>query len=106
MNPAKNMHINFLIIRFFLIFFLAELPFFSVLGVEHAFANAEPQGHSHSDFDLCDWLKIQTTGSLTFHIDLVSPGVYSPSDHVLQARIIFDKQSSISASPPRAPPLP
>ena len=106
MNPARNMPINFLIIRLLLIFFLAELPFFSVLGVEHVIANSEPHGHSHSDFDLCDWLQIQITGSLTFHIDLVSPGVYGPGDHVLQARVIFDNQSSISASPPRAPPFP
>lgn len=106
MNPARIMHINFLIIRLLLIFFLAELPFFSVLGVEHVLANPEPHGHSHSDFDLCDWLQIQTTGSLTFHIDLVSPGVYGPSGHVLQTRVIFDIQPSVSASPPRAPPLP
>ena len=99
------MHIKSFIIRLLLIFFLAELPFFSVLGVEHVLANAGPQGHTHSEFDLCDWLQIQTTGSLTFHIDLVSPGSYGPGDHIFQARVIFDKQPSISASPPRAPPL-
>ena len=104
MNQARNMHIKSLIIRLLLIFFLAELPFFSVLGVQHVLANANPHGHSHSDFDLCDWLKIQTTGSLTFLIDLVSPSVYSPGGPVLQARVIFDKQPSVSASPPRAPP--
>ncbi len=99
------MHIKSFFIRLFLIVFLAGLPFFSALGVEHVLANAEPHGHSHSDFDLCDWLQIQTTGSLTFHVDLVSPGVYGPGDHVLQTRVIFNNQPNTAASPPRAPPL-
>ena len=75
-----------------LILLLTELPFFSVLGVEHVLAKAETDGHHHSEFDLCDWLQIQTTGSLTFHIDLISPVLFGPSDKVLQATVIFDQQ--------------
>ncbi|GJL55081.1 MAG: hypothetical protein NPIRA02_22130 [Nitrospirales bacterium] len=85
---------------------LIELPFFSVLGVEHVLANAEPDGHAHSDFDLCDWLQIQTTGSLTFHIDLLSPVFIGLSDKILQGTVVFNKQLSIPSSPPRAPPFP
>lgn len=85
---------------------LIEMPFFSVLGVEHVLANAEPDGHAHSEFDLCDWLQIQTTGSLTFHVDLLSQVVLGLRDNVLQATVVIDKQPSISSSPPRAPPLP
>ena len=85
---------------------LIEMPFFSVLGVEHVLANAEPDGHAHSEFDLCDWLQIQTTGSLTFHIGLSSPVLIGTSDKVLQGTVVFNKQPSISSSPPRAPPLP
>ena len=89
-----------------LLLLLTEMAFFSVLGVEHVLANPEADGHAHSEFDLCDWLQIQTTGSLTFHVDLLSSVVFGPSDDVLQATIVWDKQLSISSSPPRAPPLP
>ena len=100
------MHIKSLIIRFLLVFFLAELPFFSVLGVEHVLANAEAAGHTHSDYDLCDWLQIQTTGSLTFHIDLLSQVAFDVGEHVIQTKVVFDKQPRVSSSPPRAPPHP
>ncbi len=89
-----------------LFLFLIEMPLFSVLGVEHVLANVGPGGHAHSEFDLCDWLQIQTTGSLTFHIDLLSPVPFSLNDKVFQGTVVFNKQPISSSSPPRAPPLP
>ncbi len=93
------------IITGLLLLLLIEMPFFSVLGVEHVLANAEPDGHAHSEFDLCDWLQIQTTGSLTFHVDLLSQIVLGLSENVHQATVVIDKQPSLFLSSPRAPPL-
>ena len=75
LNQARVMKFKS-VITGLLFLLLTEMAFFSVLGVEHVLADAEPDSHAHSEFDLCDWLQIQTTGSLTVHVDLLSPVVF------------------------------
>jgi hypothetical protein len=82
---------------------LAVLPFSSTLGAQHALAGAD-FGHTHSDFDLCDWLKIQTTGSLSFDLDALWPFLSCPDAVVVQTATVVHNGVIITSGPPRAPP--
>ncbi len=84
---------------------LTGLPFTSALGVQHVLAHADPDGQAHSEFDLCDWLQIQTTGSLTLPIDLIYHVLFKPGDEVVQVGSFRATRLLIASSPSRAPPL-
>ena len=84
---------------------LTGLPFTSALGIQHLLAHATPEGQAHSEFDLCDWLQIQTTGSLTLHIDLSSQVLFMPGDEVFQEGSFRDTLILIASSLSRAPPI-
>ena len=54
--------------------FFSLLPFASALDVHHIFAEVDHDGHEHSDFDLCQWVKANGSGSVDFdHIDINIP---------------------------------
>jgi hypothetical protein len=91
-------------IGFLLAVILAILPLSSALGVQHILAGADRGGHAHSDFDLCDWVKIQTTGSLSFDANSSWHCLSRTGDVVVQSPSLFNNQSVISSSSPRAPP--
>lgn len=56
------------------LFFLCLLPFASALEVHHIFAEVDHDGHEHSDFDLCQWVQANGSGSIDFgHADLGIP---------------------------------
>ena len=51
--------------------FFGLLPFASALEVHHIFAEVDYDGHEHSDFDLCQWVQVNGSGSIDFdHIDI------------------------------------
>lgn len=101
LNSMKTQH---KIIGFLLAIILAILPLSSALGVQHILAGADLAGHAHSDFDLCDWVHIQTTGSLSFDANSSWLCLFGSGDVVVQSPSRFNNQSVISSSPPRAPP--
>lgn len=45
-------------------FFLGLLPFAGALEVHHIFAEADHDGHEHSDFDLCNGCRRMAVGLL------------------------------------------
>ena len=91
-------------IGFLLAVILAILPLSSALGVQHILDGADLAGHAHSDFDLCDWVKIQTTGSLSLDANFLWYGLSRSGDVVIQSPSRFNNRSVISSSAPRAPP--
>ena len=51
--------------------FFGLLPFASALEVHHIFAEVDHDGHEHSDFDLCQWVQVNGSGSIDFdHVDI------------------------------------
>ncbi|MDT3776838.1 hypothetical protein PJI16_04590 [Nitrospira sp. MA-1] len=92
------------IIGFLLAVILVILPLSSALGVQHVLAGADLGGHAHSDFDLCDWVHIQTTGSLSFDVNSSWLCLSRSGDVVVQAPSCFNNQPVISSCSPRAPP--
>lgn len=91
-------------IGFLLAVILAILPLSSALGVQHILDGADLGGHAHSDFDLCDWVQIQTTGSLSLDANFLWYGLSRSGDVVVQSSSRFNNQSVVSSSAPRAPP--
>lgn len=91
-------------IGFLLAVILAILPLSSALGVQHILDGADLAGHAHSDFDLCDWVQIQTTGSLSLDANFLWYGLSRSGDVVVQSSSRFYNQSVVSSSAPRAPP--
>ncbi len=83
---------------------LAIGPFIAALGVHHELAAADHDGHQHSDFDLCQWVQLHSTGSLFAAV--VEPERLTPPER--QEPLPPTTLSSgtfISTGPSRAPPL-
>src|SRR5574341_490969 len=82
---------------------LALAPFAAAMEVHHALAEADHDGHQHSDHDLCQWVQHHSTSSVDLGIwdlaDLAPPQDYDPP---AQAGVLFT--SLVSTSSPRAPP--
>ena len=51
------------------------LPTFAnALEIHHIFAEVDHDGHEHSDFDLCQWVKANSSGSTDFdHVGIDVP---------------------------------
>ena len=51
------------------------LPIFAnALEIHHIFAEVDHDGHEHSDFDLCQWVKANSSGSTDFdHVGIDVP---------------------------------
>jgi hypothetical protein len=92
------------VIKILLALILGLLPVSSALGVQHALSGAESDAHAHSDWDLCDWLKIQTTGSHSLDIGPVWPWWWAQGDGPIQFSLLFTNRPVRGSSPPRAPP--
>jgi hypothetical protein len=92
------------VIKILLALILGLLPVSSALGVQHALSGAESDAHTHSDWDLCDWLKIQTTGSHSLDIGSVWPGWLAQGDGTIQPNLLVTNRPVRVSSPPRAPP--
>jgi hypothetical protein len=84
---------------------LVVLFFSSALRVQHALAGADFSGHVHSGFDLCDWLKIQTTASLSLDEGTLWQFLCRPGDTVIRTGPLTIDGLIISFSSPRAPPI-
>ena len=61
------------------VLFLCFLSFSGTLEIHHVFADSDHDGHTHSDFDLCDW--VQVHGSEAIELDYVNIGILMPVDH-------------------------
>ncbi len=83
---------------------LVMAPFAVALEVHHELAEADHDGHEHSDSDLCQWVQDHTANSLQadhppFQFWLIVVGYKdSPSITPVAARLF-------SAGSPRAPPI-
>jgi hypothetical protein len=98
------MSFKYTVIKILLALTLGILFFSSALGVQHVLAEAESAAHAHSDWDLCDWLKIQTTGSHSLDIAPVRPGWLAQGDGTIQPSFLLTNRPVRVSSPPRAPP--
>lgn len=92
------------IIRIILTLILTGLPFSSALGAQHALAHVAPENHSHSGFDLCEWLQVLSTGSLNLDKDPFAQGLGLSGERVVQVCSFFKNQPLVSSHRPRAPP--
>ncbi len=83
---------------------LVMAPFGVALSVHHQLAAADHDGHHHSDFDLCQWVKYHANGSA--HSDV--PGVQSflvPERHPLPEPSALPSYRLTAVGQPRAPPV-
>ena len=56
---------------FVALFFFSLLAFAGALEVHHVFSEIDHDGHEHSDFDLCQWLQANGSGSIDFdHVEI------------------------------------
>ena len=56
---------------FVVLFFFSILAFAGALEVHHVFSEIDHDGHEHSDFDLCQWLQANGSGSVDFdHVEI------------------------------------
>ncbi len=84
---------------------LAMAPLAGALEVHHEFAEADHDGHQHSDFDLCQWVQFNAGNSLTLEaIQLSKPWVETSSLGQFPVLTLFSAQFSRSTTP-RGPPL-
>jgi hypothetical protein len=82
---------------------LAMGPFAVALGVHHALAAADHDGHEHSDTDLCQWVQAHSFASLLAPI--VDPGrFFSPERHDPSLPAVRFSAQLLSYRPSRAPP--
>jgi len=82
---------------------LALAPFASALEIHHALAEADHDGHQHSDFDLCQWVQHHSAGSVDLGAsDLGSLAPPQECDPPVQAVVL--SAGLVSTSSPRAPP--
>jgi len=82
---------------------LALAPFASALEIHHALAEADHDGHQHSDFDLCQWVQLHSASSVDLGASdlgaLAPPQEYDPP-----AQPVVPSANLICVSSPRAPP--
>lgn len=82
---------------------LAMGPFAVALGVHHALAAADHDGHEHSDTDLCQWVQAHSTASLLAPV--VDPGRFlAPERHDPPPPAALVSAQLLSFQPSRAPP--
>lgn len=82
---------------------LAMGPFAGALGIHHALAAADHDGHEHSDTDLCQWVQAHSTASLLAPI--VDPGRFlAPERHDPPLPAALVSAQLLSFQPSRAPP--
>lgn len=83
---------------------LTLAPFAAALEVHHALAQADSDGHQHSDSDLCQWVQHHTSNSLQAVVPVLASlfATVSPQCH---APLLLLSFQSHDASSPRAPPL-
>lgn len=83
--------------------FLALLPFSSALEIHHVFGEIDHDGHEHSDFDLCQWVKAHGYGS----IEVGNSNAGVPFNVQFEAWVVSDTPLSFSTAnllPSRGPP--
>lgn len=84
---------------------LAMAPLAGALGVHHEFAEADHDGHQHSDFDLCQWVQFNSGNSLVLQaIEISKPWIKAASLEEIPPTSFFSYQFSESTTP-RGPPL-
>jgi len=77
MTPSIFCRIPFLkfsILLTFIVFFVGAIPFAHALEIHHLFAAIDDDGHQHSEFDLCQWVKKHTSNTLAWDLPRVSHG--------------------------------
>jgi hypothetical protein len=82
---------------------LALAPFAAALEIHHALAEADHDGHAHSDFDLCQWVQLHSASS----IDLGAPDMEAlapPKEHDPPVQATVRSATLSAATPSRAPP--
>ena len=83
---------------------LVLAPFASALEIHHALAEADHDGHQHSDFDLCQWVQHHSTSSIdlgTSDLGALAP----PQEYDPPVQSVVLSASLVSTSSPRAPPI-
>jgi hypothetical protein len=82
---------------------LAIAPFAAALEIHHALAEADHDGHEHSDHDLCQWVQHHSASSVDLGVSdlgvLATPQEYAPPP---QAAVTG--ADLVATGPPRAPP--
>lgn len=85
--------------------FLSLLPFAAALGIHHALAEVDHDGHQHSEFDLCQWVEKHSSGSLPLDVPMVGGLPFEAPDQVVLQLTLFTSRFHSSSNSPRAPPL-
>jgi hypothetical protein len=82
---------------------LALAPFASALEIHHALAEADHDGHQHSDFDLCQWVQLHSATSCEVGLPDDS-SLAPPKEHDPPIHTVVCSQLLASAASSRAPP--
>ena len=84
--------------------FVGTVPFGHALEIHHIFSEIDLDGHQHSDFDLCQWVKKHTSNTLVWDLPRGSHGSIGILFFFPENSLIYDSFSgflSYSRGPPR-----
>jgi hypothetical protein len=84
--------------------FVGTVPFGHALEIHHIFSEIDHDGHQHSDFDLCQWVKKHTSNTLVWDLPRVSHGSIGILFFFPENPLIYASLSgflSYSRGPPR-----
>jgi len=88
-----------------IVLLLALAPFAAALEIHHVFAEADQDGHEHSEFDLCQWVQLHSAGSSDVIVldigTLAPPREYDPPVPAVGCSAVVLSSSS-SRAPPRS----
>lgn len=79
-------------------------PFAAVLEIHHVLADADQDGHQHSDTDLCQWVQHHTGSSMLACAPAVESHI-TLEPHQFQSPHILLSIRLVQVGPSRAPPL-
>ncbi|MBI3603435.1 MAG: hypothetical protein HY205_03180 [Nitrospirae bacterium] len=83
---------------------LVLAPFAAALEIHHELAEADHDGHQHSDSDLCQWVQHHSTGSHLLDVPVVESSLAYWPDQT-PATSLLPSVRPASTGPSRAPPL-
>ncbi len=83
---------------------LVLAPFAGALAIHHELAAVDHDGHQHSEFDLCQWVQHNTSGSVLLDLPAVESFLI-PGLHQFPEPAALLPVRLVRLAQPRAPPL-
>lgn len=78
-------------------------PFSTALAIHHELAEADHDGHEHSDTDLCQWVQYHTGHSLAADVPAIC-SLFRPAEPKFHPQLVFCSLLLPDSLASRAPP--